>query len=175
MGVFNGNGANALFNDNNAVAPFARVEADWAHKVTLGLNGSYNTLAQGTRPNRLYTTQVGYGADLTAHVWKLDVLLGYLGRNNTYSFAGLPADSTSGFMGQVRYFSDKTGLEAAARLASIDPRRAQKQDAVTEGALMFGWRPFHQPFRVLARVAGSGKAAPSYPNDSVDVMLHATW
>lgn len=176
VGVFNGNGQNQLFNDNNGVMPVGRVELDWDQTITLGLNASYNVLTTGVRPNRLSTNNFDYGADLEAHKWGFQVLGAFLGRSSTYSFQGLPPDSAMGALGQLRYFNEDTGLEGAARLAWYEPSRVQPDDTVTEIAAMVGWRPFKLPFRVLAQYTHRAEERlVSYPNDSVDLMLHAIW
>jgi hypothetical protein len=176
VGVFNGNGQNQLFNDNNGVMPVGRVEFDWDQTITLGLNASYNVLTTGVRPNRLSTNNFDYGADLEAHKWGFQVLGAFLGRSSTYSFQGLPPDSAMGALGQLRYFNEDTGLEGAARLAWYEPSRVQPDDTVTEIAAMVGWRPFKLPFRVLAQYTHRAEERlVSYPNDSVDLMLHAIW
>jgi hypothetical protein len=176
VGVFNGNGQNQLFNDNNSVQPVARVELDVNQIVTLGLNGYYNQRTEGVRPNRLTTNQVAYGADLAASYKGFSALAGFLGKSSTYSYGGLPPDSSFGGMAQVRYFHEDTGLEGAVRGAFYEPSTAQLEDQVIEIAAMVGWRPFKLPFRVLAQYTHrEEEKAASYPNDSVDVMLHAVW
>ncbi|MDX2013861.1 MAG: hypothetical protein SFW67_26935 [Myxococcaceae bacterium] len=176
VGVFNGNGQNVLFNDNNMVNPVGRVEVDWDQTITLGLNAGYNVLTTGVRPNRLTTNNFDYGADVEAHKWGFQVLGAFLGRSSTYSFQGLQPDSSMGALGQLRYFHEDTGLEGAARLAWYEPSRVQPDDTVIEVAAMAGWRPFKLPFRVLAQYTHrSEERLISYPNDSVDLMLHAIW
>ncbi len=176
IGVFNGNGFNALFNDNNALEPVARVELDFKQHLTLGLNASYNVRTDGLRPNRLTTNQLNSGADLEVHGYGLSALLGFLSRTSSFSYAGLASESAFGAMGQVRYFHEQTGLEVAARVAWYEPSTAQVQDQVTEIAGMVGWKPFRLPFRVVAQYTHrEEEAGVSYPNDSVDVMLHAVW
>ncbi|MCU0698219.1 MAG: OprO/OprP family phosphate-selective porin [Myxococcaceae bacterium] len=176
VGVFNGNGQNVLFNDNNMVNPVGRVEVDWDQTITLGVNAAYNVLTTGVRPNRLSTNNFDYGADLEAHKWGFQVLGAFLGRSSTYSFQGLQPDSSMGALGQLRYFHENTGLEGAARLAWYEPSRVQPDDTVIEVAAMVGWRPFKLPFRVLAQYTHrSEERLISYPNDSVDLMLHAIW
>lgn len=176
VGVFNGNGQNQLFNDNNMVNPVGRVEVDYAETVTLGLNAGFNVLTSGVRPNRLSTNTFDYGVDLEAHKWGFQLMGGFLGRSSTYSFSGLQPDSSMGAMGQLRYFHEETGLEGAARFAFYEPSRAQADDTVTELAVMAGWRPFKLPFRVLAQYTHRDEERlVSYPNDSVDLMLHAIW
>lgn len=176
VGVFNGNGLNQLFNDNNGVMPVARVEVDVLQRLTLGLNGYYNQRTEGVRPNRLTTGQVAYGADLAASHMGFSALVAFLGKSSTYSFAGLPNDSSLGFLGQARYFHAGTGLEVAARFAYYEPSAAQPDDQVMEMVGMVGWRPFELPFRVLAQYTHRNEEARStYSNDSVDLMLHAVW
>lgn len=176
VGVFNGNGQNQLFNDNNMVNPVGRVEVDYAETVTLGLNAGFNVLTSGVRPNRLSTNTFDYGVDLEAHKWGFQLLGGFLGRSSTYSYSGLQPDSSMGGLGQLRYFHEDTGLEGAARFAYYEPSRAQADDTVTELAAMVGWRPFKLPFRVLAQYTHrEEERLVSYPNDSVDLMLHAIW
>ncbi len=176
VGVFNGNGQNQLFNDNNSVEPVARVEIDFMKYVTLGLNGYYNQRADGVRPNRLTANQVAYGADLSAEIYGFSALAAFLGKSSTYSYAGLPSDSALGALGQVRYFHQRSGLEAALRFAYYEPSAAQGDDQVTEWTAMVGWRPFHLPFRVLVQYTHRGEEKRAvYANESVDMMIHATW
>lgn len=176
VGVFNGNGLNQLFNDNNGVMPVARVEIDLLKRLTLGINGFYNQRTEGVRPNRLTTNQLGYGADISASCWGLSALVAFLGRSSTYGFAGLPPDSSLGFLGQLRYFHEATGLEVAARFAYFEPSVAQPDDQVMEVAGMVGWKPFDLPFRVLLQYTHRNEEArATYSNDSVDLMLHAVW
>jgi hypothetical protein len=145
LGVFNGNGPNQLFNDNNAPMPVGRVELDFKEHVTLGLNAFYDVRAEGTRPTRLYTNHLAYGADLEAHGYGLSGLVAFLGRNSTFNYAALSPESAMGVLGQVRYFHEKTGLEGAARVAWYEPSSAQQDDQVLEVAAMVAWRPFAVP------------------------------
>lgn len=175
-GVFNGGGLNALLNSNNVLSPVARVELDYGQKVTLGLNASYAVLTQGPLTARLNTTQLSYGADLVARLWKLDLMAVFLARNSTFSFVGLKGEVALGAMGQVHYLSAKTGLEAAVRVAWYDPSSVMLDDQVVEVAAMVGWRPFELPFRVLLQYTHREEEQKvSIPNDSVDLMIHATW
>jgi hypothetical protein len=175
-GVYNGNGLNQLFNDNNGVMPVGRVAFDYNDKVSLGLNASYNVMTSGPRTARLNSNQLNYGADVTAKVWRLDVMAGFLGRRTSYSFPGLPSDSSMGAMGQVHYLSEKWGLEAGVRFAWLEPSTAQTDDQVTELAAMVGWRPFKLPFRVLVQYTHRGEEPRvAIANDSIDAMLHANW
>lgn len=175
-GVFNGNGPNVLFNSNNSPMPVGRVELDFQQHLTLGLNAFYAVRAEGTRPTRLYTNQLGYGADLEAKFGGFSAMAAFLGRSSTFNYAGLAPESGMGALGQVRYFHDATGLEAAVRFAWYEPSSAQLDDQLTELAAMVAWRPFELPFRVLVQYTHRGEESQvSYPNDSVDLLLHAVW
>jgi len=176
LGVFNGNGLNQLFNDNNAPMPVGRVEFDFKEHLTLGLNAYWNARTEGTRPNRLTTYQLAYGADLEAHGYGFSGLVAFLGKSSTFNYEGLQPEGALGVMGQLRYFHEGTGLEGAARFTWYEPSTAQLDDQLIEIAAMVAWRPFELPFRVLLQYTHREEERPvSYPNDSVDVMLHAVW
>ncbi len=181
VGVFNGAGPNQLYNDNNGLMPVARVELELLKYVTVGVNASYNVRSDGVRPNRLMTSQVGYGVDVEAHrtfhdVHSVSAMVVFLGRASSFSFSGLPAESATGVLGQARYVHERTGLEAALRFAYLEPSSAQEADQVTELTALVGWRPFRLPFRILGQYTHRGEEGPvAYPNDSVDLMLHAVW
>jgi hypothetical protein len=176
VGVFNGNGQNQLFNDNNSVEPVARVELDVKRIVTLGLNGYYNVRTDGVRPNRLSNSQLAGGADLVAEFLGFTAMGAFLVKSSNYSYGGLPPDLMLGAMGQLRYLHEDTGIEAAGRFAWFEPSGAQTQDQIIEVAAMVGWRPFKLPFRVIGQYTHrEEEAGVGYPNDSVDVMIHARW
>ena len=170
------NGQNQLFNDNNSFMPAARVELDFNEHLTLGVNGFYNQRTDGVRPNRLSTNHLAYGADVETHGYGVSAMVAFLGRSSTYSYAGLPPDSSLGALAQVRYSHPGTGLEAALRGAFYEPSAAQPDDQVIEVAAVVAWRPFELPFRVLLQYTHrSEEARATYSNDSVDLMLHAVW
>jgi hypothetical protein len=176
LGVFNGNGQNQLFNDNNSPMPVGRVELDVKEHVTLGLNASWNARSDGVRPVRLTTSQLSYGADLEAHGYGVSGLVAFLGKSSSFNYAGLQPEMAMGVLGQLRYFHEPTGLEAAARVAWYEPSSAIPDDQLIEIAAMVAWRPFQLPFRVLAQYTHrEEQRAVAYPNDSVDMMLHAVW
>lgn len=176
VGVFNGNGQNQLFNDNNSVQPVARLEVDFMKHVTLGLNGYYNQRSDGVRPNRLSANQLAYGADVSATGFGVTALVAVLGKSINYSYAGLVNDSALGALAQVRYLHSDSGLEVGVRGAFYEPSAAQSDDQVTELVGMLGWRPFELPFRlVLQYTHRIEEARASYSNNSVDAMLHAVW
>lgn len=176
VGVFNGNGTNQLFNDNNAVAPVARVELDLMKKVALGLNGFYNVRADGVRPNRVGVNDLGFGADLSLNLTRFTALAQFVGKRSTYAAAGLPAELAFGVTGSVHYFHPGTGLEIGARYSFFEPSDAQVDDVVHEVSALVGWRMPKAPLRVVLQYTHrSEEVAVSLANDSVDLMLQATW
>jgi hypothetical protein len=176
VGVFNGNGLNTIFNDNNSVMPVGRLEVDYDKKVTLGVNASYNILTQGPRTARLNTTQTSFGADLLVKIWQLDAMVVFLGRQSSFDFAGLAPELGLGTMGQLHYLHPGSGLEAAVRFAWYEPSSAQADDQISELTAMVGWRPFELPFRVLLQYTHREEEQKvSIPNDSLDLMIHAVW
>jgi hypothetical protein len=176
LGVFNGNGQNQLFNDNNSVQPVARVEVDFRQQVTLGLNGSFNPRSEGVRPNRLLMNQLGLGADVSVHVGDVAAMAAVLLRSTTFSYAGLEPESAFGTLAQLHYEHPDTGLEAALRVALYEPSTAQRDDVVVEATAMVGWRPFKQPFRVVLQFTHRDEETlVAYANESLDLMLHAAW
>lgn len=176
VGVFNGNGTNQLFNDNNAVAPVARVEMDMMQKVALGLNAFYNVRADGVRPNRVGVNDLGFGADLSLNLSGFTALAQFVGKNATYAAAGLPPELAVGVTGSLHYFHAGTGIEAGARYSFFEPSNAQVDDVIHEVTALVGWRMRQAPLRVVLQYTHrSEEVAVSLANDSVDLMLQATW
>jgi len=174
VGVFNGNGQNAVFNDNNALATYGRVELDWTQRVTLGVNAYQNTRALGTRPNRVYGTESGYGADVAVVAGGFQALAGILGKDVSYS-AGLPADRAWGVLAQARYVHEETGLEGAVRGAVLEPSTGQQADQVTEVTAMAGYRLAKGTRLLVQYRLHAEEKATTVSNDSVDAMVHVTW
>lgn len=176
VGLFNGAGQNQLYNDNNLPMPVGRVELDVVEQLHIGANAYYNVSSQGDRPNRLYTRGFGYGVDIEGSHRGFSGLLGFLGKSNSYSYAGLQSDTALGAIAQARYFHEASGLEVAARFAWYEPSNAQVDDQTVEVAGMVGWRPFKLPFRVLVQYTHrSEEPRVTFLNDSIDAMLHAVW
>ncbi len=176
LAVVNGNGANQLLNDNNSVAPVGRLELELFSHLTLGVNGFYNSKAEGVRPNRLISNQIGYGADVAAEALGFSILVGYVARSTTYPSTALTADTSTGILGQMRYLNERTGLSAGVRLALFEPSVADLSDNVTEVSVMLSWQLKAAPLRVVLQYTHREEVAGvSVPNDAVDAMLQATW
>lgn len=176
IAVVNGNGANQLLNDNNSVAPVGRLELELFDHVTLAANGYYNQRAEGVRPNRLISNNLGYGGDLTAHAMGFNVLVGYVGRSMTFGGDVLKPDSASGILGQVSYLHEGTGLSGGVRFALLDPSAADPNDNVNELSVMLGWQLKAAPLRVILQYTHREEAAGvAVANDDVDAMVQVSW
>ncbi len=176
LAVVNGNGFNQWLNDNNHVAPVGRLEARFFEHLALGVNGFYNQRTTGERPYLITANHVGYGADLSANALGFSVLIGYLARSTSYQDKALPNDSASGWLAQLHYGHDATGLEGAVRLSFYDPSKADPTDDITELTVMLGWKMRTAPLRVLLQYTHRTEAqGVSIPNDGVDAMLQVTW
>ncbi|MBL8949279.1 MAG: hypothetical protein JNK82_00785 [Myxococcaceae bacterium] len=177
IAAVNGNGQNQLFNDSNPVAPVGRLELELFRKITIGVNGYYNVRTEGLRPNRLNTTQVGYGADLAARFGDFRALAGFLGRSNSYSgLPGFPSDMSMGAYAQAQYVLSSIGLEAGLRFAWIEPSTAQFQDRAWDYTAFLGYRFRWVPLRVILQYTHrEEEQGVAIGNDSIDFMAQATW
>ncbi len=176
VAVVNGNLLDQWLNDNNAVAPVGRLEAQFFEHLTVGVNGFYNVRTDGSRPYRLTSNQLGYGADISAHALGFSVLLGYLGRSISYQGKTLPDDSSSGILAQLHYAHEGTGLEGAVRLTLYDPYNSDPTDDITELSAMLGWKMRRAPLRLMLQYTHRSEAQRvSVPNDGLDALLQITW
>jgi hypothetical protein len=174
-GVFNGAGQNQLFNDNNSVMPVLRIEGDVLRKVRLGLNGYYNVTSTGSRPSRLSTQSLAFGADLVVDHAGFSALAAFLGTSQAYSAGSLQSDLLLGVLGQARYVHELTGLEVGARFAWYEPSTVQVANQAIELTAMLGWRPVRLPLRLVLQYTHRAEEGRGYANDSLDCMLHSVW
>jgi hypothetical protein len=174
VAVMNGNGANALNNDNNSVMPVGRVVVEFKDMVALGVNGYLNDVTEGERPNRLTSGRIGYGGDLSAHIAGADLLLSVLSRSTSHPGTGLPNETGFGLMGSVHYLHESSGFEGGLRYASLDPSNVETDDAVNEINVMVGFRPKQVPLRLLVQYSLRGEDVPQ-ANNSLDAMVQLSW
>lgn len=176
LAAVNGNGQNQLFNDSNPIAPVGRLELDLFRTIGIGINGYYNVRTEGIRPNRLNVNQLGYGADVSVRLGGFRTLVGFLGRNNTYSTGVLPSDTSLGLFAQMQYVIESIGLEGAFRFAWIEPSSAQISDRVWDYTALLGYRFKAVPLRVILQYTHrEEEQAVAIGNDSFDFMVQATW
>lgn len=175
LAVVNGNGANALFNDNNDVAPVARLAVSYDSLVSVGLNGFYNRLSLGPAP-RITETHLGYGGDVTVSVGGLHAMGMFLMRSVGHPDTDLPTEEGMGALGQVRYHFESIGLEAGARVAWYQPSGALAFAERTEVTGMVGYRAARFPARILLQYTHRIEdAAVEIGNNSVDLLGQVTF
>jgi len=176
LAVVNGNGANALNNDSNAVAPVGRVAYEYKDLLAVGVNAFYDQRLEGLRPNRLQSSRLGLGADVGVKVGGLDALAVLMRRTTTHGDTGLPAEAALGIMGQVHYLHAASGIEAGLRFAYYDPTNLVPDAKLKEGAAMVGYRLKPVPLRILAQYTlRLEEPAVTVANDSIDVMVQVVW
>lgn len=175
--VVNGNGANVLNNDNNAVAPVGRVQLGFQDLVAVGVNAFQNSASIGTRPNRIRQNQLGYGADVSVNLAGLSLFGMFLQRNTSFEDdTGLPSEQATGAVASARYLYAPLGVEAGARFAWYEPSNAVTEDSRTELTAMVGYRPATIPARILLQYTlRAEEAGASLGNDSVDLMAQVTF
>ncbi|MBK7859596.1 MAG: hypothetical protein IPJ65_13460 [Archangiaceae bacterium] len=176
----NGNGQNQLFNENNLIAPVARLELELFERVRVAVNGFYNVVAIGTRPNRINQSQLGFGADATLRVAGLRMLVGLVGRQNSYASSDmasvLPSDTSMGLFAQLHYVFDALGLEAGVRFGWYEPSTAQFDDRAWELNGLLAYRFKKVPLRVLLQYTHrEEEPAVAIGNESIDAMVQVTW
>jgi hypothetical protein len=176
LAVVNGNGPNALFNDNNKVAPIGRLVLFYGELAAVGLNAFYNPRTVGVRPDQVDETQTGYGADLNLQLGRVNVFAMALVRNTEHLDTGLPSERSLGAMGQVQYLAPRTGLEAGVRFAYLEPSDRQTLDATTELSVVVGYRPQRVPARLLLQYTVRGEeAGAALDNNSIEAMAQVVF
>ncbi len=176
VAVVNGNGANVLNNDNNLVTPVARVSYEYQDLVTVSANAAYDARLEGVRPNRLPSSRLSYGGDVSVRAGGIDLLGVVLMRNTTHPGSGLPSESALGWLAQAHYLHKESGLEGGVRFASYEPSSVVPDDRVMEGAAMVAYTLKSAPLRLLLQYTlRLEEAAVAVSNDSVDVMGQVSW
>lgn len=122
-GLFNGNGINQNFNDNNKLMAVGRVAFIPFPKVSIGTNAFRTTDANGDRRR-------GIGFDAQAEIGRAEVWGEYL-RDTTEPATRLPAGSfyADGWYAQATYYLIASKLQLAERLETFDPSDLTTHDA----------------------------------------------
>ncbi len=175
VAVVNGNGPNALFNDNNDLTPVARVAVGYRDLVSVGLNGYYNVLSFGELVP-IKENRIGYGGDVSLNVGGLNLMGMFLLGTTSHPDTDLPTEQAMGALGQVRYLVESLGLEAGARFAWYEPSDARAFDQRTELTGMVGYRAAELPARILVQYTHRLEdSAVEFGNNSVDVLAQITF
>lgn len=176
VALVNGNGPNVLNNDNNAVAPVARVAILYKDLLSLAVNGYFNPATVGERPARIKENQLAYGGDLSVNVAGLNAFAMVLVRTTTHESTGLPAEQALGAVMSAKYYYEPLGIEAGTRFAWYEPSDAQPDDIRNELTAMVGYRLREFPARILVQYTMRGEeAGAEIANDSVDALAQVTF
>lgn len=176
VALMNGNGQNALLNDNGAVMPVARLALNYKDAIRLGFNGYYNPSDIGVRPNRLNVNHLAAGADVVLKWNQLKAIGVLLWRRTTTTNATLPREIALGYMGQLHYLHDASGWEAAVRYTHFDPSSVDPTDRTWDVATMVGYRMKSLPMRfALQYDIREEQDAVKISNNSLEGMVQISW
>jgi hypothetical protein len=140
------------------------------------VNGYYADRLEGMRPNRIHSTQLGYGADIGLTVGGFDALTMVLMRNTSHPNTGLPQEKALGVMAELHYLHPTAGFELGARFALLDPSNVIPHSRLSEIAGMIGYRLKKVPLRLVLQYTLRGEEpAVSVANDSLDAMAQVSW
>ncbi len=174
--VVNGNGPNALNNDNNAVTPVARVSFLYKDHVSVGINGFYNPRTIGDLPNRVDVNALGYGGDVSLDFGGLNVVGMFLMTQTSFPETGLPSEKAMGAVFQARYLFEAIGVEAGARFAYLEPNDRQPFDQLTETSAMVGYRVKNFPARFVLQYTLRGEeSGVAIGNDGLNALAQVTF
>ncbi len=121
VAVTNGSPASGAFNENRALAAYARVEGHYEDIVTAGGAVLHNTRSFGALPDLLDERYLGFAADLAARYAGGWLRLDFVQRVTDYPDVEVePARTSLGF-GASLGFRTPCGIESAYRLAYYDP------------------------------------------------------
>lgn len=149
VGVFNGNGENRLFNDNDGVMPVGRVELDYRRLARLGAAVAYNQRTEGARPDLMDESDLSFTVDLALEIHGVQLLAAYA--QNHRSFESVSSDQADeigrGVLAQIAWRHAGTGLEPAYRFELLDPSDLVEGTRVMQHTIGLNWKPSWAPAR----------------------------
>ena len=149
VGVFNGNGENQLFNDNDGVMPVGRVELDYRRLARLGAAVAYNRRTEGARPDLMDESDLSFTVDLALEIHGVQLLAAYA--QNHRSFESVSSDQADeigrGVLAQIAWRHAGTGLEPAYRFELLDPSDLVEGTRVMQHTIGLNWKPSWAPVR----------------------------
>ena len=178
LGVFNGNGANRLLNDNGSLTPAGRLELDFQRLVTLGVAAYQNPRTVGERPDLLEEKDTGLTADLQAEIAGARLLAAYTLRRRAYLTITPqpPSEDSWGALVQLSWRHEGTGLEPAYRFALLEPSKLAAFEQVIQHTLGLNWKPTDVPLRVFAAYTlRQEKAERELVNDGLSLGAQLTF
>lgn len=152
VGVFNGNGENELFNDNDGVMPVGRIELDYLRKIRLGAAVAYNRRTEGSRPDLMDEEDLSFTVDLALDLHGVRLLAAYA--QNARSFETISSNQgdehSRGVLAQISWRHGGTGLEPAYRFELLEPSDLIGGTRVMHHTIGLNWKPGWLPLRLYA-------------------------
>jgi hypothetical protein len=99
----NGNGPNQLFNDNNSLALFGRLELWYRDRVRVGVAALYNPRTVGALPNLYEEDDTGFAGDLLVRFRGLEVAGQMVQLHTSYPTVGSPDRTRVAWHAQAFY------------------------------------------------------------------------
>lgn len=139
----NGNGANALVNDNSSLALLARLQLTWAEIVRVGGAVFYNERSAAGHPDEISEVDLSYAADLWIDTHGLEIFAQLIEKRTQFEKTRAqpqPAETRRqrAWHAQVGYLFDlAVPLQPGYRIASFDPWLAGGDAAEAHSALLY--------------------------------------
>jgi hypothetical protein len=148
LSLFNGNGANALLNDSNALAFAGRFEAVYGRIAQVGGSFLYNPRSRGNQPYAFVEKDSQFNVDAKLTVQGFELAGQFSQRSTKFETIDAPSRQQTGWHAQTGYkIPLYVPIMPAYRIASFDPwSNAKSGSAVDKQALLyhtFGVRVFH--------------------------------
>ena len=172
LGLFNGNGANRLLNDNQDLTPVGRLSVDFRDRIAVGFAAYQNPRTVGERPDLLQEKDTALTADLSADIAGVRVLAAYTTRQRDYLTITPqpPSDDAWSALAQISWRHEGTGIEPAYRFALLNPSELAGFEQVTHHTIGLNWKPSDKPLRVFAAYTlRREKAERKLTNDGVSL------
>jgi hypothetical protein len=121
----NGNGDNAILNDNNMFAYYGRLELFWGDLVRVGGSVLWNARTEGELPDRFEEDDFGWSVDLVVSLAGLEVFGQLTSLRTEFPTTGSPTREQLAWHAQAVYLFDLEPLPPfgpAYRIAFFDPR-----------------------------------------------------
>lgn len=177
LAIVNGNGANAIVNDNNLPMLVGRLEGAWGETATVGVSGYVDphTIAdaQGGRYDEVH---LGVGFDVAARLGPVQVLAMALGRQTQYPATGQASSLASGVMAQAVWMLPETmlSLQIGLRGAIYEPSTLVQADRLAEVNVLVALPLSSIPLRIALQGSLRFEEAPSEVNNhGIDLLFQA--
>jgi hypothetical protein len=174
----NHNGANQVLNDNSKVPlMLGRVEGRLGERLTLGLNAYFNPRTIADDKGVFFDeTDLAYGADLTAHLGPLKLMVMGLRKTTQYVTTGASSALAYGVVAQALWtLPDQFfGAQLGYRFAFYEPNNTIGADKLNEHDFLIAYPFPRMPVRLILQVSLRGEEPLNeINNNGVDLMMQA--